>query len=87
MYGPAVRSKKNSPVQDAADEAFERRWDAQQAVFATVPTTLAGFRAKIDFAMSVDFVTDSLTSTETNESLGDFLETLYKSAQCLAVQS
>jgi hypothetical protein len=71
------------PAEDAADAAFEKRWDAQQVVFATVPTTLAGFRAKIDFAMSADFVTESLTSTDTDDPFGNFLETLYKSAQCL----
>ena len=54
-----------------------------QAVFEIVPTTLAGMRAKIDFAVSADHVTDPLTNDET---LHDFLNTLDKSASLLAVQ-
>jgi hypothetical protein len=75
------------PVHDAADAAFEKRWDAMQAAFATPPTTIAGFRALIDFATSESFVTDSLIETETNEPLDGFLNTLYESARLLAVQS
>jgi hypothetical protein len=55
------------PVHDAADAAFEKRWDAMQAAFATPLTTVAGFRALIDFAMSESFVTDGLIETETTE--------------------
>jgi hypothetical protein len=75
------------PVHEAADAAFEKRWDAMQAAFATPPTTIAGFRALIDFATSESFVTDSLIETETNEPLDGFLNTLYESARLLAVQS
>jgi hypothetical protein len=58
-----------------------------EAVFATVPTTLAGMRAKIDFAMSAAHITDCLQHTGTAEPLCDFLETLYEAARRLAVQS
>jgi hypothetical protein len=58
-----------------------------QTAFATPPTTLAGFRALIDFAMSEDFVTDCLVQTETSEPLQNFLQTLYESTRLLAVQS
>jgi hypothetical protein len=75
------------PVHEAADAAFERRYSAMEMVFATPPTTVAGFRALIDFAMSESFVTECLTETQTDEPLRDFLNTLYESAQSLAVQS
>ena len=55
------------------------------AVFEIVPTTLAGFRAKIDFAMSVQHVRAAFT--DNNEDLGNFLDTLYESARLIAVQS
>ncbi len=54
------------------------------AVFETVPTTLVGLRAKIDFAMSADYVTECLTTTETDEPLRNFLDTLYASARLIA---
>jgi hypothetical protein len=37
-----------------------------------VPSTLAGVRAKIDFAMSAQYVTECLTSTGTDEPLRIF---------------
>jgi hypothetical protein len=43
--------------------------------------------AKIDFATSVDHVTDSLRQTETVDSLGRFLDTLYEAARPMVVQS
>jgi hypothetical protein len=46
-----------------------------------VPTTLAGIRAKIDFAMSAQYVTEYLTSTGTDEPLRDFLDTLYEAVR------
>ena len=42
-------------------------------------------RAKIDWAMSVDHVTGLLSDTD--ERLGNFLNTLYESARLIAVQS
>jgi hypothetical protein len=53
-------------------------------VFETVPTTLAGMRAKIDFAMSVDHVTECLASDGNDERLGNFLNMLYESASLIA---
>lgn len=44
-------------------------------------------RAKIDFAMSAEHITDNLTQTETYEPLQNLLETLYEFARLLAVQS
>jgi hypothetical protein len=52
-------------------------------VFSTVPTTLAGVRAKIDFALSVDHVTECLRNGY-DELLGDFLETMCESARLTA---
>jgi hypothetical protein len=74
-----------TPFREAIDEAFEKRIDAMNAVFEIVPTTLAGFRAKIDFAMSVQHVRAAFT--DNNEDLGNFLDTLYESARLIAVQS
>jgi hypothetical protein len=74
-----------APVEETADEAASNRIEAAYAVFDTVPTTLAGMRAKIDWAMSVDHVTGLLSDTD--ERLGNFLNTLYESARLIAVQS
>jgi hypothetical protein len=74
-----------APVEEAANEAASNRIEAAYAVFDTVPTTLAGMRTKIDWAMSVDHVTGLLSDTD--ECLGNFLDTLYESARLIAVQS
>jgi hypothetical protein len=71
-----------APFQEAID-----RIGAMEAVFETVPTTLAGLRAKIDFAMSEKCVSECLTIGETDEPLRHFLDTLYESARLIAVQS
>ena len=71
------------PALDAADAAFEKRMEAQNAVFEIVPTTLVGMRAKIEFAMRQDFVRDVLMNS-TNECLYDFLDTLYRSAAVIS---
>jgi hypothetical protein len=73
-----------APFDEACDRAYLKRYDAMQAVFEIVPATLAGMRAKIDFAVSADHVVGPLTEDET---LQDFLNTLYECAQSLAVQS
>ena len=77
-------AKNVAPLDEACDRAYLKRYDAMQAVFEIVPTTLAGMRAKIDFAVSADHVMGPLSEDET---LHDFLNTLYKSASLLAVQS
>ncbi|MGO9399728.1 MAG: hypothetical protein ACLP19_18075 [Xanthobacteraceae bacterium] len=71
-----------APLEEASDQAASTRIDAAYAVFDTVPTTLAGMRAKITWAMSVDHVTELFIGT--HESLGNFLDTLYASARLIA---
>jgi hypothetical protein len=48
----------------------------------TVPTTLAGMKAKISFCMNNETLSSYLTNSEGDVNLHDFLDTLYKSA-CL----
>ena len=67
-------------LEDAAYDAASERIESMGAVFGTVPTTLAGLRAKIDFAGTVDHVTETLQQTHDPERLKDFLETLYECA-------
>jgi hypothetical protein len=76
--------KNVAPIEEAADTATDKRIEATYAVFDTVPTTLAGMRAKIDFAGSVDHITETLQQTHDPERLKDFLETLYECAARLA---
>lgn len=73
------------PLEEAQEDASHVRISAALAVFDIVPTTLAGMRAKIDFAMSVDHVTGLLVDNE--EALQNFLDTLYEAARLMAVQS
>jgi hypothetical protein len=72
---------------DGSDTASTARIEAMHNVFGTVPTTLAGMRAKIDFATSVDHVTECITDSEDTDRLRNFLETLYESAQLIAGRS
>lgn len=62
------------PVEDATDQAFKKRWSATLNVVETVPTTLAGVRAKIEFATSADFVFEALVDNEGR--VHAFLDTL-----------
>ncbi len=71
-----------APLDEASDQACSIRIDAAYAVFDTVPTTLAGMRAKIDFAMSVDHVTELFIDGD--ERVENFLETLYACARLIA---
>jgi hypothetical protein len=75
------------PLVKAQDEASHRRFDATRAIFETVPTTLGGMRAKIDFAFREDYVTDLLLRGHTDEPVQNFLNTLYEGARLVAVQS
>jgi hypothetical protein len=75
------------PYTEAANWATEKRVAAMDAIFATVPTTLAGIRAKIDFAVSMDRDFETFMGAETEQPLRDFLNTLYESTRLLAVQS
>ena len=71
-----------APLEEASDEATSSRIEAADAVFDTVPTTLVGMRAKIDFAMRVDHVTGLLIDNEGR--IQTFLETLYETARLIA---
>jgi len=86
-YQTADYEKTVRPAERAADEMADKRYEAVQTVFDIVPPTLGGLRAKIDFAMSADHVTDCLRHTETDEPLRDFLNAVYESARLLAVRS
>lgn len=68
----------------AQEAAFTKANEAKCAVFAAVPITVRGIRAKIDFVMSEQHITQSLTSTATDEPLRKFLDTLYEAACLIA---
>jgi hypothetical protein len=71
-----------------ADEpSFDAYVSASRAFLDTVPTTLAGMKAKIAMLEDDQALSECLTSTMTNEPLLAFLNTLYESARILAVQS
>ena len=78
--------KNVARVEEVSEEASSNRFDAAYAIFDIVPTTVAGVRAKIDWAMSVDHVTGLLSDEgeDENGTLGNFLETLYESACLIA---
>jgi hypothetical protein len=77
----AIRAKDD----EAQDGACAEVCNATMAVFKTVPTTLPGFRAKIDFALHADHVAELLVNGwEGDTVLRDFLDTLYQSARLLA---
>jgi hypothetical protein len=65
--------------------ACSAAWNCAEEIFEIVPTTLAGMRAKIDFAFSVGHVTDELMSSD--EMVQNFIETLYEAAHMMAVRS
>jgi hypothetical protein len=71
-----------APLEEEA--ALIKESDAVDAIFQTVPTTSAGIRAKIDFAFSVNHVTNHLKSEISDEPLRTFLDTLYESARMMA---
>jgi hypothetical protein len=80
-------AKTREEVKDLEDESYDLasvRIELMHAAFRTVPTTLTGLRAKIDFAGDAN-VTESLQQTHDPKRLKDFLETLYKcTAQLVA---
>jgi hypothetical protein len=73
-----------APIEEAVSRANTTLFDLIQRVFETVPTTLAGLRAKIDFTTSTQRVTEFFFDSD--EDLGNFLNTLYASARLIAVQ-
>lgn len=77
----AFRGDDDDPQNVALEEAY---YEARDPAFETVPTTLAGMKAKISFFMNDEDMSEGLTGPETNEPLRDFLDTLYKSACIIA---
>jgi hypothetical protein len=82
----SYRAQKNAQTpeerEDLEDESYDlasKRIEAMHAVFGMVPTTLAGIRAKVDFAGNVN-VSESLQQTHDPKRLKEFLETLYDCA-------
>ena len=65
---------------DAAAEPYHK---AQATLLETVPTTLAGMKAKISFCMNNKTLSDCLTNSVANVQLHGFLNTLYKSARIM----
>jgi hypothetical protein len=57
-YAFINKTNDEAALKEAADRASDKRIREMKNVFAAVATTLPGMRAKIDFAMSVDYVTD-----------------------------
>jgi hypothetical protein len=86
-YLAQKNAQTREEVRDLEDESHElasERIKLMHIAFKTVPTTLSGLRAKIDFAGDVN-VTESLQQTHDPKRLKDFLETLYKcTAQLVA---
>jgi uncharacterized protein YPO0396 len=74
----AQRSEDLEDLEDQAYDAASDRIEAMHKVFETTPITLAGMRAKIDFAGSAAHVTETLQQSRDPKRLKDFLETLYE---------
>jgi hypothetical protein len=72
-----------APFEETADSANNSVYDVIQRFFETVPTTLAGLRAKIDFVTNTQHVTEFLDSSDEDD-LRNFLNTLYASAGLIA---
>jgi hypothetical protein len=84
----AIDEANVATLDQASDEACDQRCDATYAIFDMVPTTLAGMRAKIDFAFDEDFTTGLLMrNTRGDVVVKSFLDTLYAAARLMAVQS
>jgi hypothetical protein len=79
-----AQARFDGELWDAANKAGDERYNAMWIVLETVPTTLAGMRAKIDF-LTDDRVFQSIR--ETDEGVQDAIKTLYQSARLLAVRS
>jgi uncharacterized protein (DUF1501 family) len=77
----AFNGPEDGPQRAALEQAFH---EATGPALDTVPTTLAGMKAKIDFITQDEETSEYLTSPGTNEPLRDFLNTLYESARLLA---
>jgi hypothetical protein len=62
------------------DQAGEAMFDTKMKVFDTPATTLAGMRAKIDFAMSESHIFECLKDNPDDQPLRNFLKTLSECA-------
>jgi hypothetical protein len=71
----------DEPQNIALEKAYHK---ARDLLFETVPTTLAGMKAKISYLMSDEWLADGLTSTL---ALREFLDSIYKSAFIIAAVS
>jgi hypothetical protein len=80
---------EDEPAEKAAEEASDARCDAIYLVLKTVPTTLAGMRAKIDWAFSTGDVSEYLLNSqgEDDHTVQQFVETLFEAARLLAARS
>ena len=82
----AIETAQEVFLEQAADRATDARVDATRAVFETVTTTIPGMRAKIDFAFSVDHVTNLLMRSG-DKTARQFIDTIYEAARRMAVVS
>jgi hypothetical protein len=72
----AYHGPDNSEEAEALEEAF---YEAEEAWSPVVPTTLAGFKSKIDV-----FLNEYWGCRADEEQIADFLNTLYESARAIA---
>jgi hypothetical protein len=72
------QARSDRELLKAADKAGDERYDAMWIVLETVPTTLAGMRAKIDFIID-DRIFEGIK--ETDNGVQDAIETLYEAAR------
>jgi hypothetical protein len=80
LYQAQLDPQRREDLEDLKDQAYDAasdRIEAMHKIFEMRPITLAGMRAKIDFAGSAAHVTETLQQTHVPKRLKDFLETLY----------
>jgi len=100
LHGAMIKATDKAAAAGDYSDAVEAAYIAQGnacheacevafAIFKTLPTTLAGMRAKIDFAFSVDHVTDLLmnNSAEDYDMVRHFSNSLYEAARLMAMRS
>jgi hypothetical protein len=80
IYQAQRDAQRREDLEDLEDQAYDAasdRIEAMHKVFEMTPITLAGMRAKIDFAGSAAHVTETLQQSLDPKRLKEFLETLY----------
>jgi hypothetical protein len=77
IYQAQRDAQRREDLEDQAYDAASDRIEAMHKVFEMTPITLAGMRAKIDFAGSAAHVTETLQQSRDPKRLKEFLETLY----------